>query len=158
MFLTFPECQLNSFPYVEHLYTTSSLISPLLSLSQSWYVCIYVNFSSRRSAWCSLPPLEHPTLVLLRALGAGCVPLQLAPDQKMLFQCSRIEGGEKIHTVAYQQTACRDRADAGAQTYRDKNISHWAVKSRFKNTLTKINLLRASIKPTLFHEEQLFVS
>ena len=42
------------------------------------------------------------------------------------------------YIVAYQQTARRDRADAGAQTYRDKKISHWAAKSRLKNTLTKI--------------------
>ena len=42
------------------------------------------------------------------------------------------------YIVAYQQTARRDRADAGAQTYRDKKISHWAAKSRLKNPLTKI--------------------
>ena len=46
------------------------------------------------------------------------------------------------YTVAYQQTARGDRADAGDQTYRDKKISHKAAKS----------------KPTLFHEEQLIVT
>ena len=47
------------------------------------------------------------------------------------------------YIVAYQQTARRDRADAGAQTYRDKKISHWAAKSRLKNTLTKTKKGRA---------------
>ena len=41
------------------------------------------------------------------------------------------------YTVAYQQTARGDRADAGDQTYRDKKISNKAAKSKLKNTLTK---------------------